>query len=244
MSGLCEFYSRTVGKKIVMAISGLLMAVFVIAHMAGNLKMFAGVGEDGIHKIDHYAEMLENIAAGFLGEYTFLWISRAGLLFCVVVHIVTAISLQRRNTAARPVGYAKVAYLASNPASRSMLLTGLLLTCFIIFHILHLTTGHLHSNGFQHGAVYSNVVNGFANPLVAWFYIAAMAALGLHLFHGFWSLFQTLGIDTPQWNTPLRRAAKTLAFVIFVGFSSVPVAALLGKFPAPIAAAQHQHSVN
>lgn len=217
-----------------MAVSGLVMVGFVVGHMVGNLKAFAGI--DPVtqrYKLDEYAVYLREIGAGMLGDEVFLWIVRAVLLLSLVLHVVSGISLARLNRRARPVGYLNPDYRASNAASRTMLYGGVFLLVFIVFHILHFTTGHLHHNGFVHGQVQANVVLGFQDSLIAAVYVVAMALLALHLYHGVWSMFQTLGVDSPRWNGGIRLAAKVIAVVLFVGFSAVPVAGVLGKLPAP-----------
>jgi len=211
-----------------MASTGLVMLLFVVGHMAGNLKMFGGVAADGVYKIDHYAEFLQRIGQDVLGHGNFLWIARIVLLICLVLHFITALQLSRINARARPEGYRAQAYASANPASRSMLYGGLFILCFIIFHILHFTTGTVHFEGFVYGAVYKNVTQGFQVLPIAIFYVLAMASLALHLYHGTWSLFQTFGVDTPSWNGGLRAISKLTAVVLFFGFSSVPLAVLFG----------------
>jgi succinate dehydrogenase / fumarate reductase cytochrome b subunit len=115
-----------------------------------------------------------------------------------------------------------------------MLYGGLFLLLFVVFHILHFTTGQLHFSGFVEGQVYANVASAFRNAGTAAFYVVAMGLLAAHLYHGTWSMFQTLGVDTPRWNTGIRTAAKVVAVALFVGFSSVPVAILVGALPAPV----------
>lgn len=236
-----DFISTTVGKKIIMAATGLVLLLFVAGHMAGNLKMFAGIdAASGKYKLDLYAELLRSIGADFIGHETFLWGVRAVLLLCLVLHVSAALQLAALNARAKPINPQRQWYGASNPASRTMLYGGLFLLCFIVFHILHFTTGHLHFRGFVHGAVYHNVFQGFQSAAVAAFYVLAMACLALHLYHGTWSLFQTLGIDSPAWNGGLRTIAKVLAVLLFVGFSAVPVAASLDLLPSPIAPSVHE----
>jgi succinate dehydrogenase / fumarate reductase cytochrome b subunit len=230
---VARFYNSTIGKKVVMAVTGLVLVLFVLGHMAGNLKMFAGYDVSGVHAMDAYAEMLRSIGADILGKENFLWIARAVLLLCVVLHFASAFQLAKLNRAARPVGYKIERYRSSNAASRTMLYGGVLVLIFIVFHILHFTTGTLHFDGFQHGKVYSNVHSGFQVWPVALFYIVTMAALGAHLFHGIWSLCQTLGVDTPKWNLGIRRAALVISVGVFLGFSAVPLSVVFGVLPQP-----------
>lgn len=229
---LSSFYKSTIGKKIVVALTGLFLIGFVVGHMAGNFKFFGSVDPStGQHSLDHYAHLLRTIGADFIGSYTFLWIFRVLLLIALTLHVVTVILLSRQNKLARAGSYVSPKYTSSTFASRYMLLGGLVILAFVIFHILHFTTGDLHFQGFVEGQVYNNVVSGFSIWYVALFYVVAMACLGSHLYHGAWSVFQTLGVDNPKWNGNLRLAAKVLAMLIFVGFCSVPVLAFSGMYP-------------
>ncbi len=231
---ILDFYRSTVGKKIIMALTGAALLGFVVGHMAGNLKMFGGVGADGVHKMDHYAEFLRTMGSDLFGRETLLWVARAGLLVCVGLHILMAFQLSLINSKARPVGYKSQEYQSSTLASRGMMFGGIILLSFIVFHILHFTTGDLHFRGFEYGKVYSNVWNGFQSPSVVAFYILAMAALSFHTFHGAWSLFQTLGVDGPKLNPIIRGVALVLAILLFFGFVSVPIATSMQILSAPI----------
>jgi succinate dehydrogenase / fumarate reductase cytochrome b subunit len=234
MGVLCEFYRSTVGKKIAMALSGLVLVGFVVGHMAGNLKIFLGRDSFGVYKIDRYGELLRSIGADFLGHAGFLWIVRVVLIVCLVVHVISAISLARINRRAKPVVPARISYGSSTAASRTMLFGGIFLLCFIVYHILHFTTGTAHFHGFEEGKVYANVWSAFQNPFIAGIYIVSMAFLALHLYHGVWSMFQTLGADMPSWNYGLRAVAKILAVVMFVGFACVPASVSLGLLDPPV----------
>ena len=214
MSGLQKFWDSTVGKKVVMAVTGIILVTFVIGHMLGNLQMFLG------------AEAMNRYAAFLKSTGELLWLARAGLAVAAVLHIISAVQLTMLNRAARPVAYAKQEPTVSTIASRTMRLGGVLLAVFLIFHLMHFTTGTLHP-AFSHTGVYGNVILGFRSPWVVLFYVAAMAALGLHLFHGAWSAFRTLGLakDSP---TPLhRRVALWLAIGVWAGFTVIPVAVFL-----------------
>jgi succinate dehydrogenase / fumarate reductase cytochrome b subunit len=230
-----SFYGSTIGKKVSMALSGLVLVLFVLGHMAGNLKIFAGVDPStGDYKIDDYGRFLRAMGAEMLGHSGVLWIVRVVLLGCLVIHAVSGIQLARLNRRAKPVGYKNPNYRSANAASRTMLYGGLFLLVFVVFHILHFTTGQLHFSGFVEGQVYANVFSGFQNVFTAGFYVVAMGLLAAHLYHGTWSMFQTLGVDTPRWNKGIRMAAKVVALVLFVGFSAVPVAIAVGALPAPV----------
>lgn len=232
MSLVLTAYRSTVGKKIVMAVSGLILVGFVLTHMLGNLKVFGGVNAlSGSYLIDEYAHSLREIGEHFFGREGFLWGARAVLLLAVLAHAWSGICLARINRTARPVQYKVQRYGSSNAASRTMLYGGLLLIVFIVFHILDLTLGIVHPH-FVEGKVYANLAAGFALWPRAAFYVLAMAALSLHLYHGTWSMFQTLGVDHPRWNGGIRNAAKALAVLLFVGFSAVPVSFVLGLLPA------------
>lgn len=239
MGAVLSFYRTTVGKKMVMAVSGLFMVLFVIGHMTGNLKFFAGVDPlSGTPKLDTYALFLREVGSEFLGHAGFLWIARIGLLVCLVLHVVSAVQLSRISLRARPQGYAVTTLRAATPASRSMRYGGMFLFFFIVLHILHFTTGTIHLEGFVEGRVFHNVMAGFEPWYVPLLYVLAMAALALHLYHGTWSMFQTMGVTTPAWNNGIRAMAKLLAVALFFGFSAVPVAAhfrLVGGTESPSA---------
>ena len=222
---LLTLYRSTIGKKVIMAVTGLLLVLFVIGHMAGNLQVFIGPA-----KMNTYAAFLQG-----LGEL--LWLVRIALLIAVLLHILMAWQLTRIKQAARPVGYASYRPQASTLASRSMRWGGVLLLVFIVFHILHFTTGSLFPMAsrpnasypaFSHTNVYGNVISAFRVPWVVAFYVVSMLFLMLHLFHGAWSSVRTLGLIKPS-HTPLRRRAATvIALVVWLGFTAVPVAVFLG----------------
>ena len=231
------FYSTTIGKKVVAALTGLVLVGFVFGHMVGNLKAFMGADAAGVHKLDHYAHFLREMGESLFGYSTLLWIVRIGLLVAVVLHVVTVIQLSRLNGIARPQKYAVRKSNSSTFASRSMFYGGILLLAFIVFHILHLTIGSVHYDGFKEGAVFHNVVTTFKHWYMVTFYGLAMAALGAHLYHGIWSLFQTLGLDDPERNIYLRRLAVASALIVALGFITVPVAVFFGVLhEAPVLA--------
>lgn len=231
MSG---FYCSTVGKKIVMALSGLILVGFVLAHMLGNLKIYLGVDpKSGLYFFDLYARHLREIGEEFFGHAGFLWLARGVLLLAVLAHAVSGILLSRQNRIAKPVVAHGVKSRSANAASKTMFFGGLLLICFIVFHLLHLTTGTIHQS-FVEGQVYANVVSGFANPVIVGFYVLAMAFLSLHLYHGAWSMFQTLGLTSPTWNVRIKLFAVLASIALFLGFSSVPVAVTLGILKPPL----------
>jgi succinate dehydrogenase cytochrome b subunit len=233
MNWLTELYRTHLFKKFVMAVTGLMLFGFVAGHMVGNLKLYLGTYASGPHAgeyaIDVYAEGLRELGAPVLGHGQALWIARFGLLAAVLLHIWSASQLTLANYRARPVAYRKEDHLASTYASRTMRWGGVILLLFVIYHLLHLTFGaaDVHPD-FRPGEVYHNVVAGFRNPLVSAFYVAAQLALGLHLFHGLWSLFQSLGLAGPRFNQFRRQFAAAFAVVITAGNISFPVAVLTG----------------
>lgn len=213
--GLLQLYRSTIGKKAIMAVTGVLMVGFVIAHMLGNLQIFAGSG-----RLNAYSAFLR-------GTGELLWIVRGVLLISVILHVDAAVQLTRLARAARPIPYADRRPQVSTLAARTMRWGGLLLLVFIVFHILHMTTGTLHP-AFMAGDVYRNVVVGFSSWPVALFYIVAMGALGLHLYHGAWSSVRTLGAARPSARPLHRRVALVIAAVVAAGFAIVPLAVLAG----------------
>lgn len=218
-----------------MALSGLVLVLFVVGHMAGNLKIFAGIDPaSGDYKIDDYGVFLRTMGSEMFGKEGVLWIVRVVLLACLVIHALSGIQLARLNRRAKGQGYEVTSYRSANAASRTMLYGGLFLIVFITFHILHLTTGTVHFSGFTHGQVYANVHNAFESFSIVGFYVVSMALLALHLYHGTWSMFQTLGVDAPRWNQGLRSLAKVVSVLLFVGFSSVPIGVAVGVLPAPV----------
>ncbi|MHB8384605.1 MAG: succinate dehydrogenase cytochrome b subunit [Candidatus Binataceae bacterium] len=224
-NSLLVLWNTVIGKKVVMAVTGVIMVGFVIAHMLGNLKVFAGPGE-----INTYSRFLRTVGMPELGYGDALWIVRAVLLASATLHIIAAIQLTRMNWQARPIGYRERKDRETSFAARSMRWGGLLLAIFIVFHILHFTLGAV---GFEPGQyrelhVYSNVIIGFSVWPIAVFYIIAMIALFFHLDHGIWSMLQTLGWNTARNQATLRLASRLIAAIVFVGFVSVPVAVLAG----------------
>jgi succinate dehydrogenase / fumarate reductase cytochrome b subunit len=206
------------GRKVVMAVTGLVLFGFVFVHMLGNLQMFLSDHE----AINHYGKFLREMLHG--GG---IWVARAVLLGSVVLHIWAAWSLTRTNWTARPVPYKVVTPDASTYASRTMRWSGPILLLFIVYHLLHFTVGSVHPN-FIEGDVYRNVIVGFQVWPVAVSYVIAMLALGLHLRHGVWSMLQTLGASHPQWNALRNGAATVFTVIIVLGFLSVPLAVLAG----------------
>ena len=216
MNRAVRFYKTAIGKKVVMAVTGLIGVGFVIGHMSGNLLAFAGPDE-----INAYAHFLKST-----GEL--LWILRAVLVVAVILHIVAAVQLTRQNRAARPVGYAQREPQVSTWAARTMRWGGVLLLIFIVLHILHFTTGDWRPSGtFSRTDVYSNIVLSFRIWWVTLFYVVAMIALFLHLYHGAWSSVRSLGMSQPSARPLHRTVALGVAVLLWVGFTIVPVAVFL-----------------
>lgn len=222
MRRLTRLYSSTVGKKVVMALTGVILVLFVLVHMAGNLKAFQGAAA-----FNDYAEGIRQVGSPFLPHLGALWTMRVVLLVAVGLHIWAAYQLYRKSDDARSVGYRKRESLAFSYASHTMRWGGVVILAFVVYHILHFTTGTAHTD-FVEGDPYHNLVSAFQNPLVSGAYIVAMAALGLHLYHGIWSTFQTLGLNHPKYNRFRRPLAAGLSLLLFVGFIIVPVFVLTG----------------
>lgn len=216
---LLDLYSTSVGKKYVMALTGLMGVGFVLVHMVGNLKMYLG-RED----YNHYAEFLRELLVPIFPRTVVLWILRGGLIAAVLGHLHAAVTLTRMNRQARPVKYQSARdYQVASFASRSMRWTGTIVLLFIAWHLLDLTAGTVNGGNFVRGDAYNNVAHSLNRPLVAAVYILANLALGVHLFHGVWSLFQSLGWSHPRFNKWRRHLAGGLASVIVLGNISFPV---------------------
>jgi succinate dehydrogenase cytochrome b subunit len=216
MRSLVALYRSTVGKKVVMGLTGAIMIGFLLTHVAANLLSF-----EGPKKINAYSSFLHSTAE-------VLWIARAVLLASLVLHVVAAVQLTLLDRAARPVEYARRKAQASTLASTTLRWGGLLLFGFIIYHLLHFTVGSVHPS-FIEGDPYQNVVTGFqGHPLVVAFYLAAMVGLGLHLYHGGSAMFQSLGLSHPSYDRSRQRLLRLVAILVVVGFAAVPVGVALG----------------
>jgi succinate dehydrogenase / fumarate reductase cytochrome b subunit len=225
---LLDLYSTAVGKKYVMAITGIGLMGFVVFHMIGNLKMYFGQ-ED----FDHYAEFLKVLLYPIAPKGVVLWILRGGLLTMAVLHVHAAWSLTQLNRQARPVKYqSERDYQVASFASRSMRYSGTTVLLFLVWHLLDLTFGVVNTVGadgeFVRANVYDNVVRSFDRWPVAVFYILANIMLGIHLFHGAWSLFQSLGWNNPRFNQWRRAFATGITTIVVVGNVSFPIAVLAG----------------
>lgn len=216
MSALAKFWGSTVGKKIVMGVTGVILVGFVIVHMAGNLQFFMGAD-----RFNGYSKFLKHDII----ELT--WIVRITLIVSVILHVTAAYQLTMIARAARPSGYAMRDLQAATYASRAMRWGGVYLLVFIVYHIGHLTLGWFHP-AFSETGAWGNVAIGFQSWPVSLFYLGAMALLAMHLYHGIWAFMRTLGLSRPSANPLHRRAALVLAVVVSVGFSLLPLSVVLG----------------
>ncbi|MEU8732734.1 MULTISPECIES: succinate dehydrogenase [Streptomyces] len=215
-------WDSSLGKKAVMAVSGLVMLLYLIAHMIGNLKIYFGAGE-----FDEYSHWLRVVGDPVLHYGWALWILRVVMLTAVVAHAVSAYQLSRRDIKARPVKYVNKK-AGTSYATRTMRWGGIILGLFIVWHLLDLTTGTVHSGGYEQGAVYDNVVDTFSTWYGNVIYITAMLALGLHIRHGFWSAAQTLGVSTRRRERYLKSLSNVTALFLTLGFIAVPVSVMTG----------------
>jgi succinate dehydrogenase / fumarate reductase cytochrome b subunit len=215
MSQLLALYRSTLGKKVAMAVTGIILFGYVIGHMLGNLQIYLGP-----EPLNAYAEFLH-------GNQALLWAVRLLLLLAVVVHIVASVQVWLRNRASRPVKYRRFRPPEADYAARTMIWSGPIVAAFVVYHVLHLTTGTVHPD-YRYLDVYHNVTTGFMQPLVSAFYIVANLLLAVHLYHGMWSLFQTMGWEHPRYNAWRRWFAVAFAVVIGAGNISIPVAVLTG----------------
>jgi succinate dehydrogenase / fumarate reductase cytochrome b subunit len=232
MAAVVTLYRSSIGRKAIMAVSGLIGIGFLLIHMYGNLKIF-----EGPEFFNNYAAGLRTLGAPVFGPTHLLWVARVVLLGAVLAHVWAAYSLTRQDWAGRPRGqrYAQKKSIAATYASRTMRWGGVILVLFIIFHLMHFTLGLVGYGAGEYQAesggqffAYQNVINGFRFWPATLFYIVAMLALGLHIYHGFWSMFQTLGLNSNRTNTLLRGLAAAVALVLTAGFLVVPLAVLFG----------------
>lgn len=225
LGGILTLWSSSVGKKVVMAATGVLLVGFVIVHMLGNLKIFKG--EEAYNA---YAVWLREMGGPLLPHEQALWIARIVLLAAVLLHITAAWQLARMSWAARPIGYVEKQALQATYAARTMRWGGVILALFVVYHILHFTLGAV---GYAPGAfrplsVYRNVVAGFSVVAVSSFYIVAQLALGFHMHHGIWSMVQTMGVVTARTDRLYRAASAVVTWIVVAGNISIPVSVLMG----------------
>lgn len=240
MQRVVTLYRSSVGKKILMALSGLILFGFIAGHMTGNLKVLQGCSpaEAGDHAVglsvpgqtcamDVYAEFLRDLGYPILPHGGFLWGFRILLLGAIAMHASAAFQLWRRSRAARPERYGASKDISFSYASRTMRWGGIILLLYVVYHLMHFTTGQAHTD-FIAGGVHHNYVAAFQNPLVLFVYLIANAALCLHLFHGLWSATQTLGANHPRYNHLRRPIATAISLAIFFGFMTPPVLVFAG----------------
>lgn len=227
---LLSLYKSQVGRKWVMALSGLALVGFVFFHMLGNLHLYEPAGAEGIPRIDEYAEGLREIGEPIIPNSGLLWVARLGLLGALLIHVHAGYSLWWKSRNSRPVKYdANRTWVTATFASRNMLVTGVIVLLFIIYHLAHLTFGAsaVHDD-FIVGEVQHNVVTGFSNPIVAAWYMLANLALGLHVMHGIWSMFQSLGANSPRLAAIRTGVAVGITSLIVLGNLSFPILVLTG----------------
>ena len=219
-----RFYDAPIGKKAVMAVTGVILVGYVIAHLLGNLQIYSSTPA----QINSYAAFLHNP-----NNAAALWAARIILLLAVILHIVASVQLFAQNRAARPVAYYKKDDVPTSYAARTMIWSGPIVALFVIFHVLHLTAGAILPTRDVGGNpitpdVRYNVISGFQNYAVSGFYIFAMILLCMHLYHGVWSMFQSLGISHPRYTPKLKKFAAILAILIAIGNCSIPIAVMAG----------------
>lgn len=222
MTWFGDFYRSAIGKKAVMAVSGLILFGFVFVHMVGNLKLYLGP-----EHMNEYAESLRTMFMPIVPREGALWIARLVLLAAVVLHIHSAWAVSQLSRESRPIAYQRREYVKASYAARTIRWGGVIVLLFIIYHLLHLTFGTVHP-GFVHGDAYGNVVKGFQVWWVAAFYILANLALGLHLYHGVWALFSSLGVTHKRFDAWRRTLATVFAVIITLGNISFPLAVVAG----------------
>ena len=216
-----KFWQTTIGKKAVMAVSGVILAGFIFGHLAGNLQIF--LGPDAFNG---YAATLRHLPE-------IVWPTRIILLICIFLHIWSSLQLAVVKSDARPVSYVKKRSAGSDYASRTMYWSGPIIAAFVIYHLMQFTFG-VGGTPYHATDAYGNVIQGFRVPVVSLFYIIAMGLLCMHLSHGLWSMFQTLGFYHPKHTPKIKRLATVIALVVFFGFISIPVAVVLRLIPQVI----------
>ncbi len=224
-------WRSTIGKKTIVAVTGTVLVAYLVLHMIGNLNSLFGPG-GAEPRIDEYAEWLRTFGEPLIPYEGIVWAVRAILLGSVVVHIVGVVQLYFRNKAARPAAF-PAKRIGRSWESRLMMVSGLLLLAFIIFHILQFTTLTIDVTPLEKGALYANLYNAFQEWYFVAIYLAALVFLGMHLRHAIWSLCQTMGLDNPERNFGIRMGANGLTLVIVFGFALIPVLFFTGALGEP-----------
>jgi len=213
-----RFYESTIGKKVVMAVTGVILFGYVLGHMLGNLQIFLGA-----EAINSYAHFLHSHEGA-------LWMARVVLLASVVLHIIASVQLWVQNNRARPAAYVRKRDVPTSYAARTMKWSGPIIAFFVIFHVLHLTSGDIvplyPETAPNSPDAYDNVITGFQHPAIAIFYIVAVILLSMHLYHGLWSMFQSVGFHHRRYTPQLQKGAAIFAIVVAIGYISIPVAAM------------------
>jgi succinate dehydrogenase / fumarate reductase, cytochrome b subunit len=215
-SRLGALWNDAIGKKWLMAVTGIVLFAYVLVHMVANLQVFSGSPET----LNAYGRFLRIAPA-------LLWAARIVLLAALAVHVVAGVQLYFQKKRARPHDYAQWTPTVSNPASRSMIWSGFLIFGFVVYHLLDLTTGTVNPD-FRHGDIYHNIIVSLAQAGASIAYLVAMLALGFHLWHGLWSMFQSLGVSNRRWLRPMKQFAVVAATLVALGFASIPIAVLTG----------------
>ena len=216
----------SIGKKLLMASASILLFLFIVGHLAGNLKIF--LGEDSFN---HYAEWLRVAGTPLFPDQGVLWIARVVLLAALAVHVGVYIQLWMQKRRARSTRYKKYDPQVFSWASRTMMWGGIAIFGFVVFHLLHLTTGDIQPDlayEFQRSNPYENAIAGFRVWWVTAFYVVGVVSLGMHLYHGLWSAMQTFGINNPTYNRYRRPTAGAIAALITIGYLSIPLAVAMG----------------
>ena len=230
---LLSFYRSSVGKKVVVAVTGAIMIGFLLLHAYGNLHAYFGADE-----INEYSYWLRSFASHLFGYGGFLWIVRVIVGGALILHVITIVLLIRQNRLARPVGYRKKSRRHRTIVGLTMLFSGLLILTFVVLHILQFTSGTLQPTPFHEkdgmGIVYINLYEAFQVWWIALCYVTAVGLVCIHIYHGAWSFFQTLGYNNADRNNFFRGTACVLAIGLFVSFSSVPVLFWTGAMPVPV----------
>ena len=231
---MIEYWRSTIGKKQIVAITGAILIGYLVLHMLGNLNSLFGPG-GGDARVDWYSGWLREFGEPLLPYSTVVWLVRAVLLGAIVTHIVGIAQLVKRNREARPASF-PAKRLGRSVESIAMLGTGTLLVAFIVFHILQFTTLSIHVTEVEHGAVYANLYWAFQEWYFLALYLVALVLVGMHLRHGVWSLFQTMGWDSPSRNPKLRHGATAFTLLLVIGFALIPILFFADVLAAPAAA--------
>jgi succinate dehydrogenase / fumarate reductase cytochrome b subunit len=227
LPGALTLYRTTIGKKVVMAATGVVWFGYVIGHLLGNLQIYAGP-----QRINEYSEFLHHTPS-------VLWGTRLVLGISLIAHVIASIQLTLVNLEARPIPYATKDDVATTYAARTMVYSGPILLAFILYHLAHLTFGIAPGTEYDAHNVYNNVVHGFQIWWLSLFYIGAQMLLGLHLYHGVWSAFQTVGANHPRYNAWRRRFATAITAAIVAGYVSIPISVAVGILEPATASPAH-----